>query len=95
MSRGKTSLVCLLLGLALLAVFGLARRGPARAVLAVWASGAVALAAGFAAFVVPDVFFHAIGKDPTLTGRTQIWTAVLGQVAPAPAHRLRLRRLLG
>ena len=84
MSRGKTSLLCLLLGLALLAVFGLARRGPARAVLAVWASGAVALAAGFAAFVVPDVFFHAIGKDPTLTGRTQIWTAVLGQVAQRP-----------
>ena len=84
MSRGKTALVCLLLGLALLAVFGLARRGPARAVLAMWVSGAVGLAAGFSAFVVPDVFFHAIGKDPPLTGRTQIWTAVLGQVAQRP-----------
>ena len=84
MSRGKTALVCLLLGLALLAVSRFARRGPARAVLAVWASGTVALAAGFAAFVVPEVFFHAIGKDPTLTGRTQIWTAVLGQVAQRP-----------
>ena len=84
MSRGKTSLICLLLGLALLATFGLARRGPIRAVLAVWLSGAVGVAAGFSAFVVPDAFFHAIGKDPTLTGRTQIWAAVLGQVAQRP-----------
>ncbi len=84
MSRGKTSLVCLLLGLALLAVFSLARRGPVRAVLAVWASGALSLAAGFAAFLVPNMFFHVIGKDPTLTGRTQIWAAVLGQVAQRP-----------
>ena len=84
MSRGKTSLVCLLLGLVLLAVFSLAKRGPAWAVLAVWGSGAAGLAAGFAAVVVPDAFFHAIGKDPTLTGRTQIWTAVLGQVAHRP-----------
>ena len=84
MSRGKTSLVCLLLGLALLAVFDLAKRGPVRAVLAVWMSGAVGLAAGFSALVVPDALFHAIGKDPTLTGRTQIWTAVLGQVAQRP-----------
>ena len=84
MSRGKTSLVCLLLGLALLAVFSLARRGPVRAVLAVWATGALGLAAGFVAFLVPDAFFHAIGKDPTLTGRTQIWAAVLGQVAQRP-----------
>ena len=84
MSRGKTSLVCLVLGLALLAVFGLAKRGPARAVLAVWISGAVGLVAGFSAFVIPEAFFQAIGKDPTLTGRTQIWTAVLGQVAQRP-----------
>ena len=84
MSRGKTALVCLLLGLALLAVFGLAKRGPARAVLAIWGSVAVGLAAGFSAFVVPDAFFHAIGKDPTLTGRTQIWAAVLGQVPQRP-----------
>ncbi len=84
MSRGKTSLMCLLLGLALLAVFSLARRGPARAVLAVWTSGAVGLAAGLLAFVTPDALFHAIGKDPTLTGRTQIWAAVLGQVAQRP-----------
>ncbi|WP_174300297.1 O-antigen ligase [Caulobacter sp. S45] len=84
MSRGKTSLVCLLLGLALLAAFSLARRGPVRAVLAVWGAGALSLAAGFSAFVVPDALFHAIGKDPTLTGRTQIWAAVLGQVAQRP-----------
>ncbi len=84
MSRGKTSLVCLLLGLVLLAVISLGRRGPARAVLAVWAGGAGVLGAGFCGVVAPDAFFHAIGKDPTLTGRTQIWTAVLGQVAQRP-----------
>ncbi len=84
MSRGKTSLVCLVLGLALLAVFSVARRGPASAVLTIWCSGVLSLAAGFSAFVVPEAFFHAIGKDPTLTGRTQIWAAVLGQVAQRP-----------
>ena len=84
MSRGKTSLVCLLLGLALLAVFSLARKGPARAVMAVWAAGAALLVSGFVAFIAPEVFFKAIGKDPTLTGRTEIWTAVLAQVAQRP-----------
>ena len=84
MSRGKTALVCLLLGLVLLTVSSVARRGPVRAVLAVWLSGATALGAGFGAVVAPDAFFRAIGKDPTLTGRTEIWTAVLGQVAQRP-----------
>ena len=84
MSRGKTSLVCLLLGLGLFMVLAVARRGPARAVLTVWATGLALMVAGFTAVVTPGVFFKAIGKDPTLTGRTEIWTAVLGQVAQRP-----------
>jgi exopolysaccharide production protein ExoQ len=84
MSRGKTSLVCLLLALVLLAVYHLGRQGPLRAVLVAWTAGAAGLWGGLAMLVKPELFFHAIGKDPTLTGRTEIWTALLQQVAERP-----------
>ena len=84
MSQGKTSLICLLLSLVLLGFYHMARRGAAWAVLAGWAAGAGAVVAGFIGACFPDVFFHAIGKDPTLTGRTEIWSAVLAQVAERP-----------
>lgn len=84
MSRGKTSLVCLLLALVLLAIYHLGRGGPLRAVAVAWTAGAVGLWGGLAAVLKPELFFHAIGKDPTLTGRTEIWTALLQQVAERP-----------
>ncbi len=84
MSQGKTSLTCLVVSLALLAVYHVGRRGPLRAVAVAWVTGMAAFAGALVALAAPDLFFRAIGKDPTLTGRTEIWTALLGQVAERP-----------
>ena len=49
-----------------------------------WLAGTALLLTGFVSQAAPGLFFKAIGKDPTLTGRTEIWTAVLDQVRQRP-----------
>jgi exopolysaccharide production protein ExoQ len=84
MSTSKTSLVSLMLGACGLGFTWIVRRGPAWAVSASW----IALVAigGLAAFLILDTaaFFEILGKDSTLTGRTQIWSAVMRQIAERP-----------
>ena len=84
MSRGKTSLLAGLMAVG--GVIGIAtlKRGPLLAVAAGWAGATAALATVFVALVAPDTLLKAIGKDPTLTGRTDIWASVLRRAADAP-----------
>jgi O-antigen ligase len=84
LSTSKTSLLGLLLGGAAVAFVALMKRGPATAVVTVWL--AVASIAGLAAVVVfaSDAVFALLGKDATLTGRTEIWTAVTRRVHERP-----------
>lgn len=84
MSQSKTSLASLMLGLMALAFVWICQRGPAFAATATWAG-----VTGFlllAAFIVfaSDVFFGILGKDATLTGRTQIWAAAMRQIEQRP-----------
>lgn len=84
LSTSKTSLVTLVIGAGCLGFVWLARRGPAMGVLtvfvAVTALAGLALAVAFA----PDVFFSLLGKDATLTGRTNIWAAVWRLIQQRP-----------
>lgn len=84
LSQSKTSLTSLMLGLMALGFVWLCQRGPAYGAAATWAG-----VTGFlllVAFIVlaSDVFFAILGKDATLTGRTQIWTAAMRQVEQRP-----------
>ena len=84
MTQSKTSLLCLMLvlgGAAGLAVVG---RGAATAVLAVWAGVTAAAAFGGMMIFAPDTLFELLGKDPSLTGRTDIWAAVMRQSDKSP-----------
>lgn len=84
MSTSKTSLVSLLLGAATLAFVGLLRLGPAAKVAMVWlAVVGLTIAAGALLFAA-DAIFDILGKDATLTGRTEIWTAALRQIEKRP-----------
>lgn len=84
MSRSKTSLMVLLIGLAGSGLLSMMRRGPATAITMLWLG--VTLVGGIALllWLAPEVLFKALGKDPTLTGRTDIWEALLRQSAKAP-----------
>jgi O-antigen ligase len=87
MSKSTTSLLGTVCGLGGLFVLLLLRRGGWMTVATLWL--ALALGVGFLGVltVAPDAFFELIGKDPSLTGRTDIWAAVL--------HRVELRPTLG
>jgi O-antigen ligase len=84
LSTSKTSLLSLGLGAVALAFVGLVKRGPATAVVTVWSGVTVlALVAGVLAFA-SDAVFAALGKDATLTGRTEIWSAVGRRIEERP-----------
>lgn len=84
MSTSKTALLSLLIGMGVLGFVGLARRGPAAGVATGWlAVMGIALVAAVAVFAA-DLFFAVLGKDATFTGRTEIWAAVMKQIAERP-----------
>ncbi len=84
MSRSGTALITV--GLILAATTGLAllRRGPVVGVLTVFGGGALGFAAAAAQVLAPGIFLTLLGKDPTLTGRTDIWAAILRQASAHP-----------
>lgn len=84
-TQSKTSLLCMMLGLGIVSGLWILRRsGPAAAVGLVWL-GVVAVAGGVAFwFAGPEVILEALGKDPTLTGRTDIWESLMRRVAERP-----------
>lgn len=84
MSQSKTSLASLMLGLMALGFVWVCQRGPAYGAAATWVgvTGVVLLAMFL--LLASDVFFAILGKDATLTGRTQIWTAAFRQIEQRP-----------
>jgi O-antigen ligase len=84
MSTSKTSLVSLMLAAGALGLVSAVRRGPVAGVAATW-SAVVALGLiGGVALFASDAVFGLLGKDATLTGRTQIWAAVLHRINDRP-----------
>lgn len=84
MTKSKTSLVVLLIGLAGSMLLAAMRRGPATAIIVVWLGVTVVGVAVMVMWLSPELVFKALGKDPTLTGRTDIWAALLRQSAKRP-----------
>ena len=84
-TQSKTSLLCLLIGLGLVGGFCAMRKGgPAFAVVAIWM--AVVGAGVLAELWLTDSaeVLRALGKDPSLTGRTDIWEAVMRRLSERP-----------
>jgi exopolysaccharide production protein ExoQ len=84
LSTSKTALIASLLGVALILGALFARRGPVQTVLAAAGIvGAVVIGASIV-FLAPELLVGAIGRDLTLTGRTDIWAAASPAVAAQP-----------
>jgi exopolysaccharide production protein ExoQ len=83
-SEATTAMLTLCVGVAVTVAIWVAQRHPALAVFAVWgtACGMALLVAMFT--VLQPVIFAALGKAPTLTGRTDIWLALEGAIAAKP-----------
>ncbi|MGQ0533275.1 MAG: O-antigen ligase family protein [Caulobacteraceae bacterium] len=75
LSTSKTALVASLLGLAVIAFWMVVRRGPVAAVIGCAAAAAAIIAAAGVILLAPDLLVAMLGRDLTLTGRTDIWEA--------------------
>ena len=84
-TQSKTSLLCLLVGLGLIGGFFAMRRGGAAfTVIVVW-SAVVLTGLGLWVWDTHSVVvLEALGKDPSLTGRTEIWDSLMRKVADRP-----------
>lgn len=84
LSTSTTALMGLMLGLGAVVAGAIAQAGQLRTVGLIWAG--VALTGALAGFILlwPEVFFELIGKDPSLTGRTDIWAALIDTIAAQP-----------
>ncbi|UDF04597.1 O-antigen ligase [Asticcacaulis sp. AND118] len=76
MSTSKTSLLALILGAGMMAFVWLSRRGPVLGVALTWMAVCVLLALGSVVLLMPEELFQLLGKDATLTGRTNIWAGI-------------------
>ena len=84
MSRGKTALLCFGVSLVAAGIIWLMRRGRLAALATLWVTITTGAVAGFILWQSPAAVLAAVGKDPTLTGRTDIWRSVMAQVAEHP-----------
>ncbi len=84
-TQSKTSLLCLVVALAFIGGFWALRRGGAAfSVIAIWS---VVVLAGLGLWVWEThsvAVLEALGKDPSLTGRTEIWDSLMRKVADRP-----------
>ena len=84
-TQSKTSLLCLLIGVGLIAVLWAMRKGgPALSVVAIWFGVVLIAAIGYVFITEPAVVLKALGKDPSLTGRTDIWVSLMREVNLRP-----------
>ena len=76
LSTSKTALLGMLLGLGILALGAIMRRGPLLTLSTIWSL--VIFGGVFVSIIVfePDLFFDLLGRDSGLTGRTEIWAAL-------------------
>lgn len=84
-TQSKTSLLCWMLGVGMVGGWWTLKQGGAAVtVAAVWL--AVVMAVGGAWLWTSDsaAILEALGKDPSLTGRTLIWEALMRKVAERP-----------
>jgi len=84
MTHSATSILSLIVVLGGAAALALMSSGAAGAVAAIWTgvTGAIALAGVYV--LAPQLLFAAVGKDPSFTGRTVIWSAILRESEKAP-----------
>lgn len=84
-SQSKTSLLCLLLGSGFVGgLWALRRGGAVLTVAGLWGGVLLAGGAAWVWFVDSAAVLTALGKDPSLTGRTLIWESLMRRVAERP-----------
>lgn len=84
LSTSKTALIVLILVLGSMAFVGVVKSGPKRAVAATWLGAVGLIGAVLIITTQSELLFEVLGKDATLTGRTEIWSGIMRQMADHP-----------
>jgi len=84
LSTSTTALLGLIGGMAVLGAALWMRRGVVTALSSIWLGAIVAGAAGLVLVVEPGLVFELLGRDATLTGRTDIWTVLFDAIGERP-----------
>ena len=84
-TQSKTSLLCWLLGVGMIGFWWLLKQGGAAiTIVAVWFAVVTSSLAAWLWNTDSAAILQALGKDPSLTGRTLIWEALMRRVAERP-----------
>ncbi len=75
LSTSKTALIASAFGIGMIAFCMIVRRGPVQMIAAIAAASVAIVAIVGVVLLAPDLLVAAIGRDLTLTGRTDIWEA--------------------
>jgi exopolysaccharide production protein ExoQ len=84
LSTSKTALLALLLGTGAVIGIALCRRGFGFAAMMLFLLLTSLSAFGLIMLIAPVEALEALGRDATLTGRTDIWAVLIGQIQNAP-----------
>jgi O-antigen ligase len=84
-TQSKTSLLCMILGIGIIgALWSMRRGGAAFTVVCLWMGVVVTALVIYFVITEPALILTALGKDPSLTGRTDIWEALMRKVDERP-----------
>ena len=83
-STSKTALLGLMLGFAILFAGWISRKGAAITITCLWTG--IVLSSAFAAIMLiePGIILNLLGRDATLTGRTDIWNVLADAISDRP-----------
>lgn len=85
LSRSATALLGAILGLGVIGAAWWMLKGPRFSLILLWASAIVVGAAVLIYMLAPSLLLGLIGKDETLTGRTDIWVELAAAIEQKPA----------
>lgn len=84
MSTSTTALLAMTLGIAILCVALWMKRGQLTAIFSLWLGFVFVLIAGTVLLLSPELVLGVLGKDATLTGRTDIWSVAFDAIIQRP-----------
>jgi len=84
-TQSKTSLLCLMIGVGMVGGWWTLKQGGAAVtIVAIWAAVVGIVGGAWTWHIASASILQALGKDPSLTGRTLIWEALMRKVAERP-----------
>ncbi|MEM9572613.1 MAG: O-antigen ligase family protein [Pseudomonadota bacterium] len=84
LSTSKSSLLGLLVGLGVLGLCAWMKQGVRVGLITIWMGAIVVAAAGAVFLIAPELVFQLLGRDATLTGRTDIWLILVENISQKP-----------